>query len=56
MMILWGNLPTPSSQWMPVANGAHAHVKPLTVTLHVPPFRQGLLKHSSVIGARNIAA
>ena len=56
MMILWDNLPTPSSQWLPVTNGAHAHVKPLTVTLHVPPFKQGLLEHSSAIEAKNNAA
>lgn len=42
------NLPRPSSQRMPVNDAAHAHLNPLITSVHVPPFRHGLLAHSSI--------
>ena len=35
-----------SSQRRPVNDAAQPHLKPLTIAMHVPPFRHGLLEHS----------
>ena len=39
---------SPVSQFLPVNLGLQLHVYPLTTSLQVPPFRQGLLAQSSM--------
>ena len=33
---------------MPVNDATQVHLNPLIISVHVPPFRQGLLEHSSI--------
>lgn len=42
------NLPMPSSQCLPNNGDVQEQLKPFTKSIHVPPFRHGLLEHSSM--------
>ena len=43
----------PASQLVPVKPAAHVQVYPLTASLHVAPFLQGLLRHSLLSEKKN---
>ena len=45
-MVWYINSLIPVSQICPVYPTPHVHVKPLTTSMHVPPFRQGFDAHS----------